>query len=389
MANRWTILAALFLARSAMGFQFQSVASLSPLISDSYGASLADIGFLIGLYLAPGLIVALPGGAIAARFGDKRVVNLAMAMMLAGCVLISFGPGWNSLMAGRILAGVGGVMLNVVMTKMVVDWFAGREMSTALAIFINSWPVGIGLGLVALPYVAETYDLAAAWSFVMVYVAVGWAVFAGIYRAPENAASVATSVTAVSFPVVALGLAGVIWALYNAALAMVFSFGVEVLIERGWALASAGSLTSSFMFVASIALPLGGILADRTGRRDTVIAVSLLGYACLMPLLLYAPAGAVPVVLAVAGALFALGGGPIMTLPAMVLSPKSRAFGMGVFFTIYYVLMMLAPGLAGALAEWTGSVGSAIWLGVGMVLICLLALVLFRQSVARRAVVAA
>jgi MFS family permease len=169
----------------------------------------------------------------------------------------------------------------------------------------------------------------------------------------------------------------------------VFSFGVEVLIERGWALASAGSLTSSFMFVASIALPLGGILADRTGRRDTVIAVSLLGYACLMPLLLYAPAGAVPVVLAVAGALFALGGGPIMTLPAMVLSPKSRAFGMGVFFTIYYVLMMLAPGLAGALAEWTGSVGSAIWLGVGMVLICLLALVLFRQSVARRAVVAA
>ena len=49
MPNRWSILGVLFLARLTMSFQFQSVAVLSPLLDDSYGVSIADIGLLIGL----------------------------------------------------------------------------------------------------------------------------------------------------------------------------------------------------------------------------------------------------------------------------------------------------------------------------------------------------
>ena len=74
MINRWTILFVLFFARTVMAFQFQSVAALSPFIVDSLAISIADIGILIGLYLGPGVLVAIPGGTIAARFGDKRVV---------------------------------------------------------------------------------------------------------------------------------------------------------------------------------------------------------------------------------------------------------------------------------------------------------------------------
>ena len=74
ISNRWVILAVLFIARTAMAFQFQSVGALSPLIIEGYDVSLADIGLLIGLYLAPGVVVAIPGGAIAGRFGDKRIV---------------------------------------------------------------------------------------------------------------------------------------------------------------------------------------------------------------------------------------------------------------------------------------------------------------------------
>ena len=77
-----------------MAFQFQAVAALSPLIAEDYGVSIADIGLLIGLYLAPGIIVAIPGGTIAARFGDKRIVSLCMVLMLIGGVLIGWGPGW-------------------------------------------------------------------------------------------------------------------------------------------------------------------------------------------------------------------------------------------------------------------------------------------------------
>src|SRR5438093_13003714 len=76
MRSRWTILAVLFVARAAMAFQFQSVAAVAPQYSQGLGASLADIGVLIGLYFAPGAALALPGGSIGLRAFDARRARL-------------------------------------------------------------------------------------------------------------------------------------------------------------------------------------------------------------------------------------------------------------------------------------------------------------------------
>ena len=58
MRSRWTMLAVLFVARATIAFQFQSVAAIAPQLSQGLGASLADIGVLIGLYFAPGALLA-------------------------------------------------------------------------------------------------------------------------------------------------------------------------------------------------------------------------------------------------------------------------------------------------------------------------------------------
>lgn len=380
MSNRWLILAVLFFARLTMAFQFQSIGALSPLIVEGYGVGLADVGLLIGLYLAPGVIVAIPGGAIAAKFGDKRIVALGMVMMLLGGVLISFVPGWEALMVGRLLAGAGGVILNIVMTKMLVDWFIGREISTAMAVFVNSWPVGIALALLILPLIAATGGLALVWWSVSALVAAGLLLFVLFYRAPEGATAVSAKVQFTTLPVYALAMASLVWALYNTALAMVFSFGPVLLNEKGWSLGSAGTAISAFMIVFSIALPLGGILADRTGRRDLIILISLVSFAALMPLVAYVPPLFIAAIFLVVGILFALAAGPIMTLPSLVLPPEARTFGMGVFFSIYYGVMMIAPRIAGGLADSAGDTGAAFLLGAFMCVASIVALGLFRRS---------
>jgi MFS family permease len=378
MINRWTILAVLFLARTTMAFQFQGAASLSPFLIERYGISLVEIGVLIGLYLAPGVVVALPGGAIAARFGEKRVVALSMGLMLIGAALASFGPGWGWVTTGRLVAGAGGVVLNIVMTKMLVDWFAGREVSTAMAIFINSWPVGIALGLVVLPWLGATAGLQAAQIAVLAVIAAGLILFVAAYRPPQGASAGSPSLKVAAIPVLPLAAAGLIWAFYNAALAMVFSFGPALLIERGLGPAASGSMTSLFMFVFAVAVPFGGVLADRTGRRDLVIAMSLLSFVLLIPLALIVPPAAVMVVFVAVGIGFAFAAGPIMTLPASVLPPEVRTFGMGVFFTIYYAVMMIAPPVGGVLAEGTGTVGAAFLFGAALSLACVVLLAAFR-----------
>ncbi len=380
MPNRWFILFVLFFARVTMAFQFQSVAALSPLIADTYGLSLADIGLLIGLYFAPGVLVALPGGVIAARFGEKRVIGWAMGLMALGALVVMLGTTWEVYVVGRILASVGGVIINIVLTKLLVDWFAGREISTAMAIFINSWPIGIALALVTLPTLAAVGGLLAANLAVLAIILVGGVLFLAFYVVPEGAAQGATSIQAVSLPLYALSLASLIWALYNTALAMVFSFGPALLTEKGWSLTAAGSVTSVFMIVLSLVLPVGGIIADKTGRRDLVIVASLLGFAVLIPSVAVLPGYGIFAIFVVVGAIFALGAGPIMTMPSAILPPEARTFGMGVFFTIYYAVMMIAPRIAGGVADATGSTLSAFLIGAGLCAICVPMVWAFRRA---------
>ncbi|PWJ16218.1 CynX/NimT family MFS transporter [Jannaschia seohaensis] len=375
--NRWAILGVLFVARMAMAFQFQSVAALSPLMLEVYGLTLVDIGLLIGLYLAPGIVVAIPGGVLAARIGDKRIVGWSLVLMLAGGALLAWAPGDWALGAGRVLAGIGGVVVNVVMTKMVVDWFAGREISTAMAVFVNSWPVGIALALATLPWVATLGGLGAAWGTVLAIVGIGLVLFALGYRAPAQAASGPTVLAVRAFPVAPLVFAGAIWALYNGALAMVFGFGPALLTERGLDGPSASGATSLFMFALCLTVPLGGIVADRLGRPGAVIAAGLAGFALLLPLTVLVPPGWAVAVLVAAGLLVGLPAGPAMGLPATFLAPEARAFAMGVFFTIYYVWMMAAPPLAGLLSDAIGSAGAAMGFGVVMCLAALACLAAF------------
>src|SRR5579883_2203955 len=51
--GRWLILAVLFLARTAMGLQFQAVAALSPYVIADLAIDYARLGWLIGLYPCP------------------------------------------------------------------------------------------------------------------------------------------------------------------------------------------------------------------------------------------------------------------------------------------------------------------------------------------------
>jgi MFS family permease len=380
---RWRMLALLFTVRTAMAFQFQAVGALSPLFAEAYGVGLADIGLLIGLYLAPGIVVALPGGALAARFGDREMVLAGLALMVAGGALCVLGGSFEAQLAGRLVAGAGGVVINVLMTKMVADWFSGREIATAMAIFVNSWPLGIALALAILPLTAEAGGLAAALGATVAFAALCLPLMAALYHAPPRAPGAAlVAAWPAGAALAALCAAAAIWGLFNAALAMVFGFGPALLTERGLSLVAASGMTSLVLWLVAVSVPLGGIVADRIGRRDLVLLVGLLGFAAGLAAV---RAGAAPlagfVLIGLAGGLPA---GPIMSLPAAVLRPETRAAGMGLFYTLYYAVMLIAPWVAGRLAATADSAAATFDAGVAMLAACVALLWAFRAILARR-----
>ncbi|MFK0691688.1 CynX/NimT family MFS transporter [Mesorhizobium sp. IMUNJ 23033] len=369
MRSRWTILAVLFVARTAMAFQFQSVAAVAPLVGDSIGVSLADIGILIGLYLAPGVALALPGATIGQRYGDKATVLAGLLMMLAGEMLMTSSTFWSLQISGRLIGGTGGVLLNVLMTKMVADWFAGREIATALAIYINSWPAGIAIALILLPAIGTAFGMTAVGIAVSVLIIVSLGLMTFVYRAPEVPPAGGDERHGISaWTTYALIAAGLIWCLYNVGFAMVFSFGPSMLVERGWSNSAAGSTISVVLWLATLSVPLGGFLADRTKRSGAVLVAGCAGLAFLM-LLLSRSGLVLPLIIAM-GIVCGLPAGAIMSLPTRVLGQRTRSIGMGVFYTVYYAGMLAGPAIGGKLATWAGTATVALDFGAAALLFC-------------------
>ena len=369
MRNRWAILAVLFAVRATMAFQFQSVAAVAPLLTGEFGVSIADIGVLIGLYFAPGVVLALPGGAIGQRFGDRTTALGALLLMLAGSLMMATATSWNIQVAGRLVAGAGGIILTVQLTKMMTDWFAGKEIATAMAIFVNSWPVGIAVSLLTLPAIGTGYGVAAVHLGVAAFVACSIGLLLTLYRPPADAAVVPASGLGLDRrAATAVIAAGLIWGLFNIGFAIIISFGPSLLVERGWSIAAAGSTISIGLWVSAVSVPLGGFLADRSQRPQLILVGGSIVLAALMIAL--PRSGAVAAIVVAIGLIGGLPAGPIMSLPAGVLQPATRAIGMGLFFTVYYAAMMLGPVIGGACAKWTGSAAAAFDFGAAMILLC-------------------
>jgi MFS family permease len=176
---------------------------------------------------------------------------------------------------------------------------------------------------------------------------------------------------------IAVIAAGLIWGLFNVGFAMIFSFGPSMLVERGWSISAAGSTISIGLWLALVAVPLGGFLADRSGRPAVLLVAGCIVSALLMVALPRSDA-VVPIVIAL-GLICGQPAGPILSLPARVLKPETRAIGMGIFYTLYYGTMMLGPVVAGACAKWTGSAAAAFDFGAAALLACPLLLLGFNR----------
>ena len=381
-SNRWAMLLILFIARTAMGFQFQSVASVSPLLVRDLAIDSALFGGLIGAWMLPGAVMAVPSGMLGGRFGDKRVALLGLSLMVVGSALTAGASSYLTALLGRIVSGAGAVMLNVLLAKMVADWFGDRDLATAMGILVVSWPLGIGLALVVL----GPLSVAKSWAFALQtstgVCAAAMFLVALIYRDPVLAAPRTVkrmSDSALSQKELAFAsLSGAVWALYNAAYIIVVGFAPLLLLaDRGLPPAQATLISSAATWPLIISIPLGGVLADRTGRGDAIMYACFVAMGILIPLMLMVPT---PVLmLAVIGLVVGPAAGIIMALPARALRPEARSLGMGIYFTWYYVGMAVLPGVAGLCRDLSGFTSAPLLFASFLLIATIVCALLFRR----------
>jgi predicted MFS family arabinose efflux permease len=387
--SRWMILAVAFLARTSMALQFQTVGSLGPDLVGAFAIDHGALGTLIGLYMLPGVVMSLPGGLIGQRFGSKHAVMAGLALMALGGAMTGLASSLVAIAAGRLTSGVGAVLLNVMLTRMITDWFGGRETVTAMALLVVSWPLGIGLGLMAFIPLAS----AAGWAAVMYTTAgavlVCLALIAFVYRDPAGPAPTGIRTLAIRLTRrewLLVSIAGLIWGTYNAAYIAFVSFAPEFFATRGFSLAQASSLTSLISGSLIASIPISGMLAQRLSMPNLFMAGGfLVGAVAIVALV--STSAAVPAFI-VLMLVIGLPAGLIMALPAEALRAAARASGMGVFYTVFYAGMAVLPGCAGIARDLARSAAAPLLFAAAMLLAALVGLLAFR-AVQRGSVVAA
>src|SRR3989442_8731180 len=77
--------------------------------------------------------------------------------------------------------------MNILLAKMVADWFAEGELTTAMAIMLSSWPVGLGLAAATLGGVATSSSWRMAVATTAVAPPLGLVLIAFAYPDPPRA----------------------------------------------------------------------------------------------------------------------------------------------------------------------------------------------------------
>ena len=384
LESRWLILAVLFIARFALGYQFQSAGSVAPFLIRDLAIDYAQVGFLIGAFLLPGVAISVPSGFLIRRFGDKNIVVAGMVLMVIGGVLTGAGQIYGVLLVGRLLSGTGGAILIVVMLKMIIDWFAEKELFFGMAVFIIGWPIGIAAAQATQSRWAELHAWQSVFFATAALVAVALLLMLVFYRLPPKApAPKAIEGRRLTRSEIGMAcLAGAIWMFLNGAYLVMLSFGPPELIERGTSIPDADTIVSVMSWVIIIAMPLGGYLANRYDAPDAVMVGGLIASILLGAHLPFSP---VPILsFALFGFASAMATPIVAALPERVLRPDQRGPGFGIYYLWYFGGMPALIPLAGWLRDVTGSSTASLEFAVAMLVACVALLAVFRFAQARR-----
>jgi predicted MFS family arabinose efflux permease len=362
--RRWLVLFSTVVSFFSVGVTFFAVPPLIPELVSRFGLTHLAIGVLMGAISVPAILFSIPLGAAIDRWPARAAGNVSLALMAIGAVLFALAPSYAALVAGRLLFGVGGLAINLLLARLVSTAFAGRELALAMGIFNAVYPASMIIMFTLHPKLLATFGWRGELSTLAVVVIL--AIPLHNLAVPRDLRGEAATAEQrrepwLSMPLVALALS---WMIFFGAYASIFTFAPE------WAGGGSGALltVSLIPWVAIVLAPLTGMLIDRTGRAGRWLLAGQLLLTAVLAGMAFRYLTPAPAMLLV-GATFAAVATATYSLPATLVAATRVGFAFG-FITAFSNLGNLAgPAVAGGIHDRTGS-WKLVWL---LLAVCALA----------------
>lgn len=285
---------------------YDAISPLKRLLEENFQFTNSDFGLFVAVYSVPNvfLLMAIFGGIILDRMGIRRTGFLFVGLMAAGALLTAYGasrfytsggPGYafmgsflksyspelKMMLLGRFLFGLGAETSIVVVSKIIVKWFKGKELALAFGLKIGIARMGSFAAFNLSPWLA---GVGANWTvaiwFAAILVCIGMLAFAvyTVYdRKLDRQAEIGNNAAGVdAFHISDLtGLLRNRSFIYVTLLCLTFysavfpfqSFAPDFFLNKfGYDLQRSGLIASLLSFGTILFTPFFGFLVDRKGR---------------------------------------------------------------------------------------------------------------------------
>ncbi len=302
---RWLVLIVVSLAMAGNYYIYDSINPLERIFLDQLQFSASDFGWLNASYSIAAVATLLIGGIIIDRFGIRKSLLLFSALCVVGALLTSLKGSFFLMVTGRTVVGLGAESQIVAVTTALARWFKGKELSFAFGINLTiariaSIAADNSPTWARFAFYPNGIDARPSWQLpLFVATAVGSLAIVGaiLYWLMETYAEKRYHLGKSGEPDKLSFREGLkfnpsYW--YAVALCFTFYAGIfpfrtfaidlftsKILGGMGAAAAApgafasaqqqAGTLNSLLPFSAMIATPLFGLLADKIGRRATLM----------------------------------------------------------------------------------------------------------------------
>ena len=361
----WLVLAVLLLFSIAAPLNQFKVPPILPIIMQSFNLSVGQAGLLMSLYAVTGVILALPAGLIFQRAGFRLTSLLAGGSIVVGAVWGALSPNITSVLASRVVEGVGTSLIAVLAPATVAMWFAASRRGVAMGVWANWVPLGSVAMLFVGPQLAQSGNWRAVWWFSALYTLAVTGIFL-IFAKPAPATAAPAAQSANPAPAVEstgrvlrninLWLLSLTFACFNMAyIGFATYIPTYLAMEQNIPLARAAEWASLGAFTSMISAPLAGIFSDRIGSRKIPYLLGLVLSGVALPLAGFVTGNALIALIGLQGLAAGLVP-PNMYSAAVEVVGDERLGGlaMGVMMVGQNAGMLLGPIVFGALAESAG-----------------------------------